>query len=70
MTPERDFDGQYRIDDYPQGFSSEADAHAAIEFAIEVVGREANKERPYRYASHRAYASAGDCRVATGMIKP
>jgi hypothetical protein len=54
MTSSRDFDGSHRIDDYPQRFSSEADAQAAIEFALDLLGREAGKESRYRRAARRS----------------
>ena len=54
MTRSKDFDGTHRIDDYPQRFSSEADAKAAIDFALEFAIREAVKESRYRRAARQA----------------
>lgn len=63
MNTSRDFDGSHRIDDYPQRFSSEADAQAAIEFA-EQYGNAKMLEHIAQELRYKAAANSGASKIA------
>lgn len=55
MTPYRDFNGVWRITGHERHeFSTESDAQTAIDFAIDFVCYEVNRESRHRRAAERA----------------